>query len=112
VNDTRTAAAPAHLRIVRAQTEPGALQLYGELDVATKDLLLNAVRRGSTAPLRVDATGVTFVDCAGLGSLVELAAETRASGRAFEISAASRPLTRLTELTGLTDVLGIPPPAA
>jgi anti-anti-sigma factor len=96
------------LRVTRLRTDPDVLRLFGELDLATIDVLLTAARAARTGPaLRVDATGVSFVDCAGLASLVELAAETRAAGSAFEISAASGPLIRLSQLTGVGDVLRI-----
>jgi len=97
------------LRISGSRARPGRLRLAGELDVATRDMLL-AVGCGPdrrARDLRLDASGLAFIDCAGLAALVELARAARAEGLAFEITAASGSLTRLSTLTGMNDVLGV-----
>jgi anti-anti-sigma factor len=89
---------------------PGAWRLHGELDLATRWVLANAVRSEATAgDLRLDAAEVSFVDCSGLGTLVDLARAVRAAGHRFEIAPASGALTRLSRLTGQSELLGISP---
>jgi anti-anti-sigma factor len=87
---------------------PGELQVAGELDLATRDVLLAVARgrRRRDADLRVDASGVSFVDLAGLASLLEVASETRAAGAHFEITGFSSALSRLVRLTGSEARLG------
>jgi anti-anti-sigma factor len=84
------------------RTRPDELELAGELDLATRDLLIEAARayRRRGGDLRLDAGGISFVDCAGLASLMELAQRTRASGGHFEITCSSSCLVRLSRLTG------------
>ena len=92
--------------VVRMRSaHPGVIEIAGELDLATRDVLLAVVRgrRGRSGNLRVDAGGISFVDMAGLASLLQVARETRAAGAEFEIAVASQSLRRLTRLTG-TDV--------
>ena len=81
---------------------PGEIEIAGELDIATRDVLLAVVRgrRRRSGDLRVDAGGISFVDMAGLESLLQVARETRADGARFEITVASRSLSRLTRMTG------------
>jgi anti-anti-sigma factor len=87
------------VRVQRAA--PVQVRIQGELDLATRDVLTAAIgalrRRGD---VRVDAAGISFVDCIGLASLVDLARTTRASGARFEMASMSAPLARLAALTG------------
>ena len=97
------------LRISGSRARPGRLRLAGELDVATRDMLL-AVGSGPdrrARDLRVDASALAFIDCAGLAALVELARAARAEGLAFESTSASGSRARLSALTGMDDVLGV-----
>jgi anti-anti-sigma factor len=97
---------PGGLRITGESTRDGVLRLQGELDLATRTTLLSAIRGRPEPPgdVRLDASELSFIDCAGLGLLVELATETRASGQRFEITASSPALTRLTRFAGLTEL--------
>ena len=60
------------------------------------------IRRRPVAqvPGRLAVGGISFVDMAGLESLLQVARETRAAGAHFEITAASQSLSRLTRMTG------------
>ena len=50
----------------------GGLRLAGELDMATADELLDAIRgRSQEEPITLDFSGVTFMDSSGLRSLLE-----------------------------------------
>ena len=50
----------------------GGLRLAGELDMATADELLDAIRdRGEDEPMTLDFSRVTFMDSSGLRSLLE-----------------------------------------
>ncbi|HET9673019.1 MAG TPA: STAS domain-containing protein [Actinomycetota bacterium] len=52
-------------------TERG-LRLAGELDMATSEELMEALRdRGQGAPVTLDFSGVTFMDSSGLRTLLE-----------------------------------------
>lgn len=88
--------------------DASVVKLEGELELGTRELLQSAIGAGpATGDLRLDAAGLSFVDCSGLGALVELARSVRASGRHFEITRASRALARLCQLTDQTELLGL-----
>jgi anti-anti-sigma factor len=96
------------LRVIGGRERPGEWRLDGELDLATRHLLATAVQsRPWTGDLSLDAAGVSFVDCSGLGTLVELARTVRAAGHRFEITRASGALMRLSRLTGQSELLGV-----
>src|SRR4051794_20475068 len=98
------------LRISGRSGRPECLRLEGELELATCNALSALTRVGSRVhDVYIDASGLTFVDCAGLASLVRLAGRTRGAGGRFQITAASPALARAAELTGLTSVLAMPP---
>jgi anti-anti-sigma factor len=85
----------------------------GELDLATVDDLrtavLDAARRAET--LRLDLSGIRFVDTAGLGALLELHVTLERAGVVFEISVDEGPVRHAVQITGLAHLLtGSEPP--
>jgi len=102
------------LRVDTTFPSPGTARaaIVGEIDIATtgvlRDSLLTVLRDRSSVDLNVDLSGVTFLDCSGLGTLVAVhhaAARTRSRMRVT----GSRPIVhRMLDLTGLLDVLTAP----
>lgn len=81
--------------------EPSIVDVIGELDVASAAELRARIARAaadSTRPIVVELSGVSFVDCAGLGAL--LSAQTRL-GRRLSLHGMSEPVAWLVELAGL-----------
>jgi anti-anti-sigma factor len=58
---------------VSARTPTGSFILSGELDLATRDVLADALTRavGEGGPTTLDFSSVTFMDAAGMGSLLD-----------------------------------------
>ena len=57
------------------------LRLAGELDMATSEVLLDAIRaRGHGVPVTLDFSGVTFMDSSGLRALLEAAKDRQGDG--------------------------------
>ena len=85
------------------------LRVDGEIDLLTVDQLgaaLDQALAGARRTLVVDVRGVTFVDCAGIGLLVD--ARWQADRRGVELRvAASRTVARTVALLDLTDLLGL-----
>jgi len=83
------------------------IALVGELDMEGVDVLVAEVRDHlvrQPVAVEIDGLALDFVDSVGLRSLLGLQAEVAAAGVTFGV-AASPPLTRLLELTGLVGVL-------
>ena len=76
------------------------LRLRGEVDglvVAAWQATALATPR---APVAVDASAATFLDCRGLRMLLQETAETRRSGRLPELRRPSRGIRRMVEMAG------------
>ncbi len=79
----------------------------GELDLSSVDELRAAVLAAAADRrlLRLDLSGVAFIDTTGLGALLELRASLRAAGVEFQIAAAEGPVRQAVAITGLSDLL-------
>jgi anti-anti-sigma factor len=79
----------------------------GEIDLSTVDELRSAVTGAADdiEKLRLDLTGVEFIDSAGLGGLLELRSTLRSRNVALEISADEGPVRQAMEITGLSELL-------
>lgn len=84
------------------------VRVIGEVDFsnagALREALLIALtsRRGA---LLIDLDQVTFCDCAGLNALLTARATALRAGRRLQVTAASRPVERLLQLTGTRSFL-------
>jgi anti-anti-sigma factor len=93
-------------------TTPGAdnapvLAVSGDLDISgVKEFLDDADRLLDTgaAAIELDLGGVTFIDSSGLGALVRVQRTATVAGRQLRLTNVPRPVTRILELTGLTDL--------
>lgn len=95
--------APGDLTI-RAAREDSALllALYGELDLATAQLLKRKLAMVSSmrpAHVVVDLSGLQFLDSSGLHALITVHREWSAEGRTFKLIRGPRAVHRVFELT-------------
>lgn len=91
---------------VRPGEDGSTLSIEGELDIACREQLESAwaeLTRDSSGPVRVDLSGVTFIDSCFLRALVTLA-QGQGPGSEVVLLRPSRPVTRLLELIGVDDV--------
>lgn len=85
---------------------PHVLRVSGEVDIATVDDFLARARRaleGSPTMLEIDVAAVSFIDSSGLGALVRLRDEAGAAGKTIQLTHVPRQVTRVLELTGLSE---------
>jgi len=98
--------------MVRIDPPAAALCVTGELDAFTTLQVhrqANDAIAAGCADLRVDLSGVTFIDASGLGLLVRLRRGAAEHGGRLEIVAASACVHRLCALLGLTDAFALGP---
>jgi stage II sporulation protein AA (anti-sigma F factor antagonist) len=86
--------------------DPVVVRLFGEFDLAG---VREVGRRlgGVCGDVAVDCSGLTFIDCAGLGVLAAAASAFRRRGSRLVVIGRSPWLRRLLELTGLDEALGV-----
>ena len=90
---------------VEAEDGVAVIHCHGELDVSVCGELRAAIQRVSTpdlALLRIDTTGLSFMDSSGLHCLVETEERCQQHGTRLEVIP-SRPVSRLLEVAGVAD---------
>jgi anti-sigma B factor antagonist/stage II sporulation protein AA (anti-sigma F factor antagonist) len=98
------------VRTVLAQGRWAYLWLCGELDIATADSVASIIDEQFDSGRRIiqlDLSGLRFIDCTGLGTLVHAHNECLAHRGTLILSHVGPPAARLLELTGLSEVLFI-----
>ena len=96
------------LRFSATRSETGTvLAVAGELDIATADQFLAAVREHlAAAPVRLDLRKLTFIDSSGVRALSRVVREAEAEGWALAVDARlAENVRQLLELTGLLSLL-------
>jgi len=82
------------------------LAIKGELDAYTAPGLEEQVTRsvaGGTRTVVLDLRGTTFLDSSGLRAILTLQRRLAESGGELPLGRPSEPVTRLLEITGLTE---------
>lgn len=100
------------IEVTRRLVEGGPVRLdvLGEVDLATVDVFAAAIADALDEFLHVevDMSGVSFVDSTGLRALLEAAA-TCGESRRLVVVGASRQADHLFDITGVRELLGLPP---
>ncbi|MBD0692084.1 STAS domain-containing protein [Streptomyces sp. CBMA123] len=94
---------------------PFTVRARGEIDLDTAPRLRRELERAldEHPVVALDLSQVTFMDCVGLGALIQARDQADHSGRRLILYGISRPVARLLKLTGLTRRLTpVPGPAA
>jgi anti-sigma B factor antagonist len=97
---------------VTVSENPGVpvLAVRGEIDVASAPefhaSLSDLIGKGSEVVV-VDLSGVSFIDSSGLGALVGAEKEMRAAGHELRLVVTQPQITRLLDLTGLSEIFTI-----
>lgn len=80
--------------------------LCGELDIASVGLVGDAFAGIDAGDVQVDATGLTFIDSAGIAALFEARKKLLAHGGTLSVGGAQPSVIRTLTLVGLLDLLG------
>ena len=97
---------------VRVETTPAGaavLRVSGELDLATASRFEEAVASAAPAThIVIDLSGCTFLDSAGMRSLVNASRDARPEGR-VDLVTTDPGILRVLEITGVDTVLAVHP---
>lgn len=89
------------------------LRIGGELDGDTRGTLVSGVMGtmwgASVTAVHLDLSLVEFIDCAGLGGLIELRNLATDRGCSFVLTRCSRSVTRLLRLTDMSSCFDLGP---
>jgi anti-anti-sigma factor len=87
------------------------LSLFGDVDIAAADDLVEAARRclDRADAVELDLSGLSFIDSSGLGALVRIRNEATAQAKSLVLTHVSAPTQRLLQITGLDKAFDIQP---
>jgi anti-sigma B factor antagonist len=96
-----------YVQINTEGTDPVVVSVTGEVDLATaaqlETALGAALAAAGAAGVRADLSGVEFMDSAGLRVLISARRTAGSTGRPFVVTKTSDQVSRLLEITGLTE---------
>jgi anti-sigma B factor antagonist len=88
------------------------LRLNGKLSLETVHRFVTQLRPEPTATLVLDMSGVSFLDSAGVGALVQLFVHRKSAGQKFALAALTPQGIAVMQVSGLVKLLPIYPTAA
>src|SRR5215210_7499092 len=91
------------------------LRLTGEIDTYTAQSVRNAAldaMREHDADIRIDLSGVTFLDSTGLEVLLATRRRAQLEGGQLELLDPTRTVVRVLEVTGVSRLFGLAPSTA
>lgn len=102
--EKRALAAPAFSVTTSGQGDRRVIRVSGELDLASRDELVDSCSAGSHADTVIDLGTLTFMDCGGYSSLMQIRKAAEANGRTVAIRNSVGQPARLMDL--VTDLAG------
>ena len=83
------------------------LKLNGKLSLETVHNFIQTLRPEAAAQLILDLSGVSFLDSAGVGALVQLFVHRRNLGKTFALTGLSNQSSAVIQVAGLNKLLPI-----
>jgi anti-anti-sigma factor len=96
-------------KLPSANGGPVITRLEGKLSLETVSNFLKVMRAEPAAKLVLDMSGLSFVDSAGVGALVQLFVHRRNAGQGFALAALSKQGVAVMQVSGLLKLLPIFP---
>lgn len=103
---------PAQLDLVRVPGADGdrlVIRLTGKLSLETVHNFIQSSRPEDAVHLILDMSGVSFLDSAGVGALVQLFVHRRSAGKSFAIAGLTSQGNAVIQVAGLNKLLPIHP---
>ena len=101
---------PVHLRLEKQAEANGShvvVRLAGKLSLETVHNFLQTLRPEAAAYLILDLRGVSFLDSAGVGALVQLFVHRRNQGQTFALAGLTMQSSAVIQVAGLSKLLPI-----
>jgi anti-sigma B factor antagonist len=84
-------------------------RLTGKLSIETVHNFIQTLRPEPAASLILDMSGVSFLDSAGVGALVQIFVHRRSAGKSFALAGLTQQGNAVIQVAGLTKLLPIHP---
>jgi anti-sigma B factor antagonist len=106
---------PTHLDLEREagiNSSQVVMRLNGKLSLETVHNFIQTLRPEPAAHLILDLDGVSFLDSAGVGGLVQLFVHRRSQGKTFALTRLTKQSSAVIQVAGLNKLLPIHPSVA
>jgi anti-anti-sigma factor len=103
---------PAHLDLEKQAESNGnqiVMRLNGKLSLETVHNFVQTLRPESAAHLILDLGGVSFLDSAGVGALVQLFVHRRNQGQTFALTGMTKQSSAVIQVAGLAKLFSVYP---
>jgi anti-anti-sigma factor len=101
---------PAHLHLEKqaeSNSNQVVMRLEGKLSLETVHNFIQTLRPELAPRLILDMGGVSFLDSAGVGALVQLFVHRRNQGQAFAVTSLTKQSNAVIQVAGLSKLLPI-----
>ena len=101
---------PAHLHIEKQtgiDSSQLVVRLNGKLSLETVHNFIQTLRPDPAARLILDLSGVSFLDSAGVGALVQIFVHRRNQGQSFALTGLTKQSTAVLQVAGLSRLLPV-----
>ena len=94
-------------RLPESNTQQLVLRLSGKLSLETVHNFIQTVRPETVPRLILDMSGVSFLDSAGVGALVQVFVHRRSLGQSLALTGLSQQSSAVIQVAGLSKLLPI-----
>jgi len=101
---------PVHLDLQKlpdSNDKQTVIKLDGKLSLETVHNFIQTMRADSAGLLILDLSGVSFLDSAGVGALVQIFVHRRNQGHSFVLTGLTKQSSAVIQVAGLTKLLPI-----
>ena len=101
---------PVHLDLAKLPESDGnqiVMRLDGKLSLETVHNFIQTLRPEPVAHLVLDMSGVSYLDSAGVGALVQIFVHRRSKGQKFSLTGLTKQGSAVMQVAGLTKLLPI-----
>jgi anti-sigma B factor antagonist len=101
---------PVHLDLAKQPESNGnrtVIRLGGKLSLETVHNFIQTLRQEPAPQLILDMSGVSFLDSAGVGALVQIFVHRRGLGQSFVLTGLTKQGIAVIQVAGLTKLLPI-----
>jgi len=101
---------PVHLDLAKlpeSSSNQIVMRLDGNLSLETVHNFIQTMRAEPAAQLILDMSGVSYLDSAGVGALVQIFVHRRSKGQSFTLTGLTKQGSAVMQVAGLTKLLPI-----
>lgn len=93
------------LQVKELSSESVTIHISGEIDISNINALLEEIEKHKTKTVKLDCSGLAFIDSTGIGYLLRKVLEFKAEGRNLTLESVPETIHEVFEEMGIFDIL-------